>query len=51
MGGTSGGSGGGSVELLLQFISWDLEMSGNSTFHFFYNDSETTPWKDYGLVQ
>jgi Flp pilus assembly protein TadG len=51
MGGTSGGSGGGSVELLLQFICWDLEMSGNSTFHFFYSDSETTPWKDYGLVQ
>ena len=51
MNGTSGGAGGGSVELLLQFISWDLEMSGNSAFHFFYSDAETTKWKDYGLVQ
>jgi len=51
MGGNSGGSGGGSVELLLQFICWDLEMSGNSAFHYFYSDSETTKWKDYGLVQ
>ncbi|HEX4898617.1 MAG TPA: pilus assembly protein TadG-related protein [Candidatus Limnocylindrales bacterium] len=51
MGGNSGGTGGGSVELLLQFICWDLEMSGNSAFHYFYSDSETTKWKDYGLVQ
>ena len=51
MGGNSGGTGGGSVDLLLQFICWDLEMSGNSAFHYFYSDSETTKWKDYGLVQ
>jgi hypothetical protein len=37
MGGTSGGSG-GTVNLLLQFIAWDLEMSGNTSFHFFYTD-------------
>ena len=37
MGGSSGGSGGDSVDLTLQFISWDLELSGNSSFHFHYN--------------
>ncbi len=50
MGGNSGGSG-GSVELLLQFIAWDLEMSGNSAFRFFYSDSEFARPKDYGLIQ
>ena len=51
MGGNSGGSGGGSVDLLLQFISWDLEMSGNSAFHYFYSDEDFARPKDYGLVQ
>jgi hypothetical protein len=51
MGGNSGGQGGGNVNLLLQFICWDLELSGNSAFHFFYSDSETVRWKDYGLIQ
>jgi Flp pilus assembly protein TadG len=50
MGGGSGGSG-GNVTLTLQFIAWDLEMSGNSAFRFLYGDSEFTRWKDYGLVQ
>jgi hypothetical protein len=51
MGGNSGGSGGSNVDLLLQFIAWDLELSGNSAFHFFYSDSEFARPKDYGLVQ
>ena len=51
MGGHSGGSGGASVDLLLQFITWDLEMSGSSAFHFFYNDSDFARPKDYGLIQ
>jgi len=50
MGGTSGGSG-GTVNLLLQFIAWDLEMSGNTSFHFFYTDEATARPKSYGLVQ
>jgi hypothetical protein len=50
MGGGSGGSG-GNITLLLQFIAWDLEMSGNSAFAFLYNDSEFAYPKDYGLVQ
>ena len=51
MGGNSGGSGGGNVDLLLQFICFDLEMSGNSAFHFFYSDTDFARPRDYGLVQ
>jgi hypothetical protein len=50
MGGGSGGSG-GATNLTLQFIAWDLEMSGNSTFTFNYSDDDFARPKDYGLVQ
>jgi Flp pilus assembly protein TadG len=50
MGGGSGGSG-GNTTLTLQFIAWDLEMSGNSTFVFNYNDLDFARPKDYGLVK
>ncbi|MGH2838570.1 MAG: pilus assembly protein TadG-related protein [Thermoleophilaceae bacterium] len=50
MGGGSGGSG-GSITLSLQFIAWDLEMSGNSAFAFNYNDADFAFPKDYGLVK
>jgi hypothetical protein len=50
MGGGSGGSG-GSTTLTLQFIAWDLEMSGNTTFVFNYNDGDFAKPKDYGLVK
>ena len=51
MGGSSGGSGGESVDLTLQFISWDLTLSGNSSFHFRYNAASFTRPLDYGLVE
>ena len=51
MGGSSGGSGGDSIDLTLQFISWDLELSGNSSFHFRYNQNEFARPLDYGLVE
>jgi hypothetical protein len=51
MGGNSGGSGGESVSLTLQFISWDLEFRGNSAFTFFFNDEEFARPLDYGLVE
>ena len=51
MGGGSGGSGGGATNLTLQFIVWDLEMSGNSTFRYFYNTADFVRPKDYGLVK
>lgn len=50
MGGGSGGSG-GTLNLTLQFIAWDLEMSGNSTFNYIYSDDDFARPKDYGLVQ
>lgn len=51
MGGTSGGSGGEAINLTLQFISWDLEFSGNSNFTFYFNDNEFARPIDYGLVE
>ena len=51
MGGGSGGSGGTTTNATLQFICWDFTISGNSTFHFYYNDAEFPRPKDYGLVK
>jgi hypothetical protein len=51
MGGNSGGSGGDSVDLTLQFISWDLELYGNSSFHFRYNAAQFARLLDYGLIE
>lgn len=51
MGGSSGGSGGDSIDLTLQFISWDLELSGNSSFNFRYNANSFARPLDYGLVE
>jgi len=51
MGGNSGGSGGNPINLTLQFISWDLEFSGNSAFTFYFRDDEFARPTDYGLVE
>lgn len=51
MGGTSGGSGGGAVNLTLQFIVYDVEFHGNTSFHFFYVDNEFPRPTDYGLIK
>jgi len=51
MGGNSGGSGGDSVDLTLQFIAWDLTLSGNSNFYFRYNASQFARLLDYGLIE
>jgi hypothetical protein len=50
MGGGSGGSGGSTFTLTLQFIVWDLEISGNATFHFVYEGDEFVTPPDYGLI-
>jgi hypothetical protein len=50
MGGGSGGSGGSDITLTLQFIVWDLEISGNATFHFVYAGDEFVTPPDYGLI-
>jgi hypothetical protein len=51
MGGNSGGSGGDSIDLTLQFIVWDLELYGNSSFHFRYNADKFTSLLAYGLIE
>lgn len=51
MGGTSGGSGGGGLDLTLQFICWDMTIQGNASFTFRYRDQEFARPTDYGLVQ
>jgi hypothetical protein len=51
MGGGSGGSGGSTTNVTLQFIAWDLEMYGNSAFHFAYSNTDFARPKDYGLVK
>ncbi|MEX0626960.1 MAG: pilus assembly protein TadG-related protein [Chloroflexota bacterium] len=51
MGGNSGGSGGDTVDLTLQFITWDLELYGNSSFHFRYSADMFPKLLDYGLIE
>src|SRR3990170_6380662 len=51
MGGAAGGSGGDTIDLTLQFIAWDLELYGNSSFTFRYNETEFARPLDYGLIQ
>jgi len=51
MGGNSGGSGGDSIDLTLQFITWDLELYGNSNFYFRYNADQFAKQLDYGLIE
>jgi hypothetical protein len=51
MGGNSGGAGGDSIDLTLQFITWDLELYGNSNFYFRYNADQFAKQLDYGLIE
>jgi hypothetical protein len=51
MGGNSGGSGGDSIDLTLQFITWDLELYGNSNFYFRYNADQFAALLSYGLYE
>jgi hypothetical protein len=51
MGGNSGGSSGDTVDLTLQFISWDLELYGNSNFYFRYSADQFARLLDYGLIE
>jgi len=51
LGGNCGGAGGSPLDLTLQFISWDLEISGSCTFHFVYTVDGFTSFPTYGLVK
>jgi hypothetical protein len=48
--GNSGGSG-GITDLTLQFICWDLDLSGTSSFHFIFSANEFPVNLDYGLAE
>jgi hypothetical protein len=51
MTGGSGGGGGDVVDLTLQFITWDMQIQGNSTFHFRYSGATFARPLIYGLVE
>ncbi len=51
MTGGSGGSSGNATNLTIQFISWDLAIQGNSSFHFFYQSQTFAKPTDYGLAE
>jgi Putative Flp pilus-assembly TadE/G-like len=51
MQGTSGGGSGGTVDLTLQFIVWDLSLQGNANFHFRYSAEAFARLTDYGLIE
>jgi hypothetical protein len=51
MGGNSGGSGGDTIDLTLQFITWDLELYGNSNFYFRYSAELFATLLSYGLIE
>lgn len=50
MGGGAGGSG-GNTALTVQFVAWDLELSGNSSFTFYFSEDDFARPTDYGLIQ
>lgn len=50
MGGGSGGSG-GTTDITVQFISYDLTLSGNSSFVFRYRSDSFAKPTDYGLYK
>jgi hypothetical protein len=51
MSGSAGGGSGGTIELVLQFIAWDIEFSGNASFWFrYFAELWADPW-GYGLYE
>jgi len=51
MSGNSGGSGGSSLAVTLQFISWDLSFNGGISFEFQYQSNAFAKPTDYGLIK
>jgi hypothetical protein len=51
MTGGSGGSGGNSLDLTVQFITWDMQIQGNSHFNFYYRSQDFAQPIQYGLVE
>lgn len=50
MGGGAGGSG-GATDVTVQFITWDMTLSGNSSFIFRFASNEFAKPLDYGLIR
>lgn len=50
MGGGAGGQG-GTIDLTLQFVAWDLTISGNASFIFRYLETEFVKPIGYGLIE
>jgi hypothetical protein len=51
MTGGSGGAGGDPVDVTLQFIVWDAQFQGNSSFNFYYQSEKFAKPYGYGLVE
>lgn len=49
--GGAGGQGGQALDLTLQFITWDMQIQGNSQFHFYYSTDNFAKPILYGLVE
>jgi hypothetical protein len=49
--GGSGGAGGDALDLTLQFVTWDMQIQGNSSFHFHYSNENFAKPILYGLVE
>lgn len=49
--GNCGGSGGSEIDLTLQFISYDLQVSGSCTYRFLYRVNSFATPSGYGLVR
>ena len=41
----------GATDVTLQFVSWDLELSGTSSFIFRYRTEKFAKPTDYGLIK
>jgi hypothetical protein len=50
-GGNCGGGGGIPLDLTLQFISWDLSITGSCYYNFLYNVNNFAQFPAYGLVE
>jgi hypothetical protein len=50
LGGNCGGAGGSAVDLTLQFVSYDLQISGSCSYTFRYRTNSFATPSSYGLV-
>lgn len=50
-GSTCGTGGGADAEIVLQFIAWDLTLSGNNNFYFAYRRNAFATPTGYGLIK